>query len=65
MRGTDDWSISIAQSWDVLGPFPIHAREQHFLSPSFPLDLTEHVDLDASYPSSLAEEDLSVGPKPC
>jgi hypothetical protein len=21
----------------VLGPFPIHAREQHFLSPSFPL----------------------------
>ncbi|KAN0124017.1 hypothetical protein V8E52_002507, partial [Russula decolorans] len=39
----------------VLGPFPIHAREQHFLSPSFPLDLTEHVDLDASYPSSLAD----------
>ena len=22
----------------VLGPFPIHAREQHFLSPSFPLN---------------------------
>lgn len=22
----------------VLGPFPIHAREQHFLSPSYPLD---------------------------
>ncbi|KAF8503727.1 hypothetical protein F5888DRAFT_1864250, partial [Russula emetica] len=49
------WSLDIAQSWDVLGPFPIHAREQHFLSPSFPLDLTEHVDLDASYPSSLAD----------
>jgi hypothetical protein len=22
----------------ILGPFPIHAREQHYLSPSFPLD---------------------------
>ena len=22
----------------VLGPFPIHAREQHFLSPAYPLD---------------------------
>ena len=22
----------------VLGPFPIHAREQHFLSPSFPVN---------------------------
>lgn len=22
----------------VLGPFPIHAREQHFLSPAFPLN---------------------------
>lgn len=22
----------------VLGPFPIHAREQHFLSPSFPIN---------------------------
>ena len=30
------WKLSIRQSWDVLGPFPQHAREQHFLSPSFP-----------------------------
>ena len=22
----------------VLGPFPVHAREQHFLSPAFPLN---------------------------
>lgn len=54
--GDCQWSLDIAQSWDVLGPFPIHAREQHFLSPSFPLDLTKHVDLDASYPSSLADD---------
>ncbi|KAI0005870.1 hypothetical protein BJV74DRAFT_761059, partial [Russula compacta] len=52
----------------VLGPFPIHAREQHFLSPSFPLDLTELVDLNASYPSSLADggsvcwSKASIGP---
>jgi len=25
----------------VLGPFPIHAREQHFISPSFPLNCNE------------------------
>ena len=30
------WKLSIRSSWDVLGPFPQHAREQHFLSPSFP-----------------------------
>ncbi|KAI9446617.1 hypothetical protein H4582DRAFT_2069921 [Lactarius indigo] len=55
MRGVRHWSVHIAQTWDVLGPFPIHAREQHFLSPSFPLDLTKPIDLDASYPSSLAD----------
>ncbi|CAL1703964.1 unnamed protein product [Somion occarium] len=32
------WTVSISDEWDVLGPFPIHAREQHFLSPSFPID---------------------------
>ncbi|KAH9079250.1 hypothetical protein EDB83DRAFT_2513796 [Lactarius deliciosus] len=55
MHGVRHWSVHIAQTWDVLGPFPIHAREQHFLSPSFPLELTKPIDLDASYPSSLAD----------
>ncbi|KAI0306728.1 hypothetical protein B0F90DRAFT_1814573 [Multifurca ochricompacta] len=55
MHGVDDWTIHIAQTWDILGPFPIHAREQHILSPSFPLDLNAPIDLDASYPSSLAD----------
>ncbi|KAI9466043.1 hypothetical protein BJY52DRAFT_1112744 [Lactarius psammicola] len=55
MHGVRHWSVHIAQTWDVLGPFPIHAREQHFLSPSFPLDLTKPIDLDVSYPSSLAD----------
>ncbi|KAH8108462.1 hypothetical protein DFH11DRAFT_1094843 [Phellopilus nigrolimitatus] len=41
------WQISLSKDWDVLGPFPIHAREQHFLSPGFPLNrmtvrLTHH-----------------------
>ena len=34
------WKLSIRSSWDVLGPFPQHAREQHFLSPSFPFHST-------------------------
>lgn len=55
MHGIRHWSVHIAPTWDVLGPFPIHAREQHFLSPSFPLDLTKPIDLGASYPSSLAD----------
>ncbi|KAI0273854.1 hypothetical protein BC834DRAFT_815835 [Gloeopeniophorella convolvens] len=58
MHGLRSWTVRIAQNWDVLGPFPIHAREQHFLSPSFPLDLTEPVDLEASHPSSLADGGL-------
>ncbi|KAF9234792.1 hypothetical protein BU15DRAFT_65421 [Melanogaster broomeanus] len=32
------WRIELECGWDVLGPFPVHAREQHFLSPAFPLD---------------------------
>jgi hypothetical protein len=53
----------------VLGPFPVHAREQHFLSPAYPLDResarspTDHphsshpvslpIDPTAQYPTSL------------
>ncbi len=32
------WKLTLSRDWDVLGPFPIHAREQQFLSPSFPID---------------------------
>lgn len=31
------WSATLSRRWDVLGPFPIRAREQHLLSPAFPL----------------------------
>lgn len=32
------WQLNVHRVWDVLGPFPQSAREQHFLSPSYPLD---------------------------
>lgn len=32
------WKLTLSKNWDVLGPFPIHAREQQYLSPSFPID---------------------------
>ncbi|KAM5531823.1 hypothetical protein V8D89_014522 [Ganoderma adspersum] len=52
---SEGWTVSPSQDWDVLGPFPIHAREQHFLSPSFPLNLSEPIDLDGTWPSSYAD----------
>ncbi|PPQ78159.1 hypothetical protein CVT25_015492 [Psilocybe cyanescens] len=39
----------------VLGPFPIHAREQHFISPSFPLNLSNPIDYTHRWPSSYAD----------
>ncbi|KAH7107482.1 hypothetical protein BKA62DRAFT_683529 [Auriculariales sp. MPI-PUGE-AT-0066] len=30
------WSATLRRDWDVLGPFPLRARETHFLSPGFP-----------------------------
>lgn len=45
----------MSQEWDVLGPIPIHAREQHFLSPAFPLDLSKNIDLTRTYPSAYAD----------
>ncbi|KAH7877813.1 uncharacterized protein C8R40DRAFT_1159305 [Lentinula edodes] len=47
--------IELSKEWDVLGPFPIHAREQHFLEPSFPIDVKVPIDLNATYPSSYAD----------
>ncbi|KAI0710381.1 hypothetical protein C8T65DRAFT_708227 [Cerioporus squamosus] len=54
---SEEWDVSVSTEWDVLGPFPIHAREQHFLSPSFPLNLShsEPVELHTTYPSSYAD----------
>ncbi|KAG7092176.1 hypothetical protein E1B28_008545 [Marasmius oreades] len=54
-RSRDLWTIELSNQWDVLGPFPIHAREQQYLSPSFPLNLTEIIDFHASWPSSYAD----------
>ncbi|KAI0781232.1 hypothetical protein BD413DRAFT_600635 [Trametes elegans] len=54
IKGTA-WTASLSQEWDVLGPFPIHAREQHFLSPSFPLNLSRPIDFNATYPSAYAD----------
>ncbi|KAH9951491.1 hypothetical protein B0H21DRAFT_818527 [Amylocystis lapponica] len=58
----EGWRVSVSQDWDVLGPFPIHAREQHFLSPSYPLNreytrfLSEAIDLEASFSSAYADD---------
>ncbi|KAI0340686.1 hypothetical protein BDW22DRAFT_1360117 [Trametopsis cervina] len=49
------WRVEVSNTWDVLGPFPIHAREQHFLSPSYPLNLSEPIDFDAKWPSAYAD----------
>jgi hypothetical protein len=38
----DQWIVTPSEDWDVLGPFPIHAREQQFLSPSYPIANCEH-----------------------
>ncbi|KAF8876046.1 hypothetical protein CPB84DRAFT_1838726 [Gymnopilus junonius] len=54
--GPDDaWKVQVGASWDVLGPFPIHAREQHFLSPAFPLNLSLSTDYTQTWPSSYAD----------
>ncbi|KAJ7236724.1 hypothetical protein B0H12DRAFT_124090 [Mycena haematopus] len=49
------WKAELSKSWDVLGPFPIHAREQQFLSPSFPLNISEPIDFTRTWPSSYAD----------
>ncbi|KAJ7184189.1 hypothetical protein C8R46DRAFT_1063195 [Mycena filopes] len=49
------WRADLARSWDVLGPFGIMAREQHFLSPSFPINVSQPINLNATWPSSYAD----------
>ncbi|KAK7693141.1 hypothetical protein QCA50_002707 [Cerrena zonata] len=52
---SSEWTVSVSDDWDVLGPFPIHAREQHFLSPSYPIDLSEEINFSAQFSSSYAD----------
>ncbi|KAL0947293.1 hypothetical protein HGRIS_013412 [Hohenbuehelia grisea] len=49
------WRLELSTEWDVLGPFPLHAREQTFLSPSFPIDLSKPIDYNQTWPSSYAD----------
>ncbi|KAK0197474.1 hypothetical protein F5146DRAFT_48465 [Armillaria mellea] len=49
------WTVEVSKHWNVLGPFPIQAREQQFISPSFPLNLTETIDFAETWPSSYAD----------
>ncbi|KDQ60583.1 hypothetical protein JAAARDRAFT_76873 [Jaapia argillacea MUCL 33604] len=49
------WRVELSTDWDVLGPFPIHAREQHFLSPSFPINLSEPIDYNKTWMSAYAD----------
>ncbi|KAK0502905.1 hypothetical protein EDD18DRAFT_1135549 [Armillaria luteobubalina] len=50
------WTVEVSKHWDVLGPFPIQAREQQFISPSFPLNLSEPIDFAKTWPSSYADD---------
>ncbi|KAG8217230.1 hypothetical protein J3R82DRAFT_5317 [Butyriboletus roseoflavus] len=47
------WRVELDSVWDVLGPFPVHAREQHFLSPAYPLELSLPISTTTQYPTSL------------
>ncbi|KAJ6547143.1 hypothetical protein B0H19DRAFT_255176 [Mycena capillaripes] len=49
------WRAELSKSWDVLGPFPIHAREQQFLSPSFPINISQPINFSTTWPSSYAD----------
>ncbi|KAJ7582507.1 hypothetical protein C8J56DRAFT_954942 [Mycena floridula] len=49
------WKVDLSRNWDVLGPFPIQAREQQFLSPSFPLNLSEPIDYGKTWSSAYAD----------
>ncbi|KIM48997.1 hypothetical protein M413DRAFT_92377 [Hebeloma cylindrosporum] len=52
------WKVELDSVWDLLGPFPIHAREHHLLSPAFPLNLSHPIDYNRSWPSSYADGGL-------
>ncbi|KAJ7632248.1 hypothetical protein FB45DRAFT_744737 [Roridomyces roridus] len=51
----NEWKVVLSTDWNVLGPFPIHAREQQFISPSFPLNLSEPIDFNRTWPSAYAD----------
>jgi hypothetical protein len=45
----DGWQLKTRPVWDVLGPFPQSAREQHFLSPSYPLDRKSDIVMNYAF----------------
>ncbi|KAG9003012.1 hypothetical protein FRB93_011299 [Tulasnella sp. JGI-2019a] len=54
---SNEWTIAVSEDFDVLGPFPLKAREQHFLSPSYPIKVGPSYTHNASatYLSSLPD----------
>ncbi|KAJ7445786.1 hypothetical protein B0H11DRAFT_2086878 [Mycena galericulata] len=56
LSAPNPWRVDLSRNWDVLGPFPIHAREQQFVSPSFPIDISEPIDFTRTWPSSYADK---------
>ncbi|KAJ7074338.1 hypothetical protein C8F01DRAFT_1043491 [Mycena amicta] len=55
LNSVNSWNLELSRSFRVLGPFPQHAREQHFLSPSFPINISEPLDFAKTYPSAYAD----------
>ncbi|KAJ7197231.1 hypothetical protein GGX14DRAFT_545520 [Mycena pura] len=55
LSGPHTWRVELPKFWDVLGPFPIHAREQQFLSPAFPINISEPIDFARPWPSAYAD----------
>ncbi|KZT44181.1 hypothetical protein SISSUDRAFT_1068603 [Sistotremastrum suecicum HHB10207 ss-3] len=51
------WSATLDPVLDVLGPFPIAAREQHIIGPGYPLNLYAPYihDSNRTYPSAYAD----------
>ncbi|EJD02092.1 uncharacterized protein FOMMEDRAFT_157287 [Fomitiporia mediterranea MF3/22] len=54
----DQWQLIPPRNWDTLGPFPIHAREQHIISPGFPLSCEDHTR--ATIPIEVNTDETSV-----
>ncbi|CEL52888.1 hypothetical protein RSOLAG1IB_05956 [Rhizoctonia solani AG-1 IB] len=51
------WIAHIAHDFEVIGPFPQEAREQHFLNPGYPLgsEIVFPLDYTRTYASHLAD----------
>ncbi|KAF8595688.1 hypothetical protein BDV93DRAFT_611299 [Ceratobasidium sp. AG-I] len=53
-----DWTVQVANEYQVIGPFPQEAREQHYLFPGYPLraPVTLPLNFTSSFPSHLVDE---------